>query len=230
MIVGTTALGKEWLITKAYQQGNDVAIEGWVSTPMRDLEKDILEPEAFSGEALAGYFQRGAPISTEHDTKGYPVGVMVRSSLVREGQVFQEETNQKRQDADTTYRYFDQHGTGWYGKGLIYDDKAKKGVLGGAVGAFSWIGMPRLWDDLPDGGKRFKTKGAINPLLEATITAYPINQAAIMRIAKAHGYTGEVKKSYKLDINAVIEAFMEMRSDIVEEAIRRAFEERQKNA
>jgi hypothetical protein len=228
MIVGTTALGKEWLITKAYREGDNLAIEGWISTPMRDMEKDILEPEAFSGDALAGYFQRGAPISTEHNTSGYPVGYMLRSTLVRQGQVIQEEKNPKHLEADPEYRYFDPLGIGWYGKGIIYDETASKNVTKGAVGAFSWIGMPRLWDDLPDGGRRFKTKGAINPLLEATITAYPINQAAIMRIAKSHGYDAVPKKTYKIDKRAVVEAFIEMRPEIVEEAVKRAFAERQK--
>src|SRR5260221_6994188 len=101
MIMGATALGKEWLITKAYTlDEGSLAIEGWISTPLKDMEKDILEPEAFSGETLYGLFQRGAPISTEHDTRGYPVGYLQKATLVREGKILQEEDNPKHEKVD----------------------------------------------------------------------------------------------------------------------------------
>src|SRR5258708_10699725 len=49
-------------------------VEGWISTPAKDIEKDVIEPEAFSGSALSLYMKRGAQVSAEHQTKSLPVG------------------------------------------------------------------------------------------------------------------------------------------------------------
>jgi hypothetical protein len=227
MILGASPslLGKEWIITKAYEKPDgSVAIEGWISTPLKDLEKDILEPEAFQGDGLTSYFQKGAPISSEHNTTGYPVGYLQKAVLVRSGAVLQEENNPRYDKAE--FRFFDPLGTGWYGLGTIYEEKAAAGVRKGSVGSFSWIGHPKTWQDLPGGGRRFSEKGAINPLLEVTITAYPINQAAIMRIAKAHGYVEE-KKLYVLNLSDV--ADLAVRPVAMHNAVDRAFNKGKNN-
>jgi hypothetical protein len=223
MLVGTSKslLGKEWIITKAYDKPDgSVAIEGWISTPLIDMEKDILEPEAFQGEGLTNYFQKGAPISSEHNTTGYPVGYLQKAVLNRAGVgIIQEENNPRYDRAE--FRFFDPLGTGWYGMGTIYEEKAANNVRKGTVGSFSWIGHPKTWEDRAGGGRRFSEKGAINPLLEVTITAYPINTAAIMRIAKAHGYVEEKKKMYVLNLSDV--ADLAMRPDTMRKATEREF-------
>src|SRR5258708_11464269 len=74
--------------------------EGFISTPDKDIERDILEPEAFSGEGLTGYMKRGAPVSIEHGTKTLPIGFMHKARLVRNGQVLQDENNPKHPPID----------------------------------------------------------------------------------------------------------------------------------
>lgn len=234
MILGKsqTLIGKDWLITKAYDQPDgSVAIEGWVSTPNRDMEKDILEPEAFAGDGFTQYFMRGAPISSEHNTNAYPVGYMHKAVLVRSGQIIQEENNPRYDRGD--FRFFDSSGTGWYGMGTIYDQKAAQSVKKGSVGSFSWIGMPTEWEDLQGGGRRFSKKGTINPLLEVTITAYPINSAAMMRIAKAHNIQLEEEapqKIYRISTADLIQAVVNsqrgqsIRQSVVQKAVDDAIE------
>lgn len=179
-------VGKEWLVTKAWANPDGtVNVEGWVSTNAKDIEKDIMEPETFQ-DSIEGYFERGAPISTEHNTRDYPVGYMLRSILVRDGQAFMDLQNPRHPQGNFKYR--DDTGTGWYGLGVIDDERAALAVAKGKLSSFSWIGMPRLWTPIPGGGRHFSQKGGIDPLLEATITAYPINPTAIMRVAKAYGY------------------------------------------
>jgi hypothetical protein len=222
----TTPIGKEWLVSKSYRNPDGtLSIEGWVSTPKQDIEKDILEPEGFSGEGFYGYMSRGAPVSTEHDTNSWPIGYIQKATLVRAGKILQEEVNPKVEKGE--YRYFDRSMIGWYARGVIDDDKAIEYIGKGKLGAFSWIGMPRVWEDLKGGGRRFSQKGAINPLLEVTVTAYPINVDAVMRIAKAHGYQPE-PKAYKLDVQAVVDAYISMRSASMREAVESAFAKEQK--
>src|SRR6266700_3948971 len=76
--------------------------------------------------------------------------------------------------------------------GNIYDQKAGLGVMKGTVRYFSWIGMPNRWKDQPDGGRHFTDPGSIDPLIEVTLTGFPVNNQAVMRIAKAQGYSPEI--------------------------------------
>ena len=194
-ILGKSAnfVGKAWALVKAYPQPDgSVVAEGWISTPLQDMEKDILEPEAFKGDALANYFAKGAPVSFDHDTTSAPVGYMQKAVLVRNGVVIQQEDNPLHERAN--WLAYDGFGTGWYGNIRITEEKAADPVRKGLVRGFSWIGYPREWEPVDGGGRRFSRAGAINPLLETTITAYPINHTAIMRIAKARGWAPEDKK------------------------------------
>lgn len=231
MIVGQSLIlmSKEWLITKAYPQPDgSVSIEGWISTPLQDMEKDIIEPEAFAGTGFQSYFEHGAPISSNHDTTGYPVGHMVKGVLVRNGVVIQSENHPDYPDVKFTS--FDGFGTGWYGRGIIHEKRAADYITKGMMRSFSWIGKPTNWEDLPDGGRHFKSRGAINPLLEATVTAYPINQAAVLRIAKAHGYELEVpepKQMYVIDLAAVVGAAISSprTAEVIAADVRDAFDQ-----
>ena len=182
---------KDGLAVKSFiKDDGTVGFEGWISTPDQDTEKDILEPEAF-WDGLQRYMKRGAPVSTEHNMKGFPVGYLTKSTLMRDGKPFQEEYNPKQ--SFDGYRYLD-GGTGWYAAGVVYDQQAAMGVVKGTVNSFSWVGFPVKWENIAGGGKRFKEAGSINPLVEATLTAYPINTAATMRIAKAAGFMPKITK------------------------------------
>lgn len=175
-----------------------VDVEGWISTPLKDIEKDEIEPESFT-PALADYMQRGAPISIEHGTKMLPVGLLQKAAVVRDGQIIEVIDNPRHEP--TEFRYSFDGKTGFYGKGNVYDQKAAIAVAKGTVSSFSWIGMPKEWDSLPDGGRRFTKAGGINPLLEITLTAYPINTSATMRLAKAAGYVPALSR---LDIQRLL--------------------------
>jgi hypothetical protein len=233
VLVGTNhaLLGKEWIITKAYDRPDgSVAIEGWISTPIKDLEKDILEPEAFMGEGMTTYFSKGAPVSSEHSTTGYPVGYLLKAALVRNGVILQQEDNPLHDKTD--FLDFNGMGTGWYGLGLVDEPEAAANVRKGKVRSFSWIGHPNSWETLSDGGRRFVERGAINPLLETTITAYPINVSAMMRIAKAHGFAVEPApedqpkvKVYSIPTQALIDLVMNSQhvQEMSKSAMERAF-------
>ena len=197
-------LGKGFELRKSYIRADgSLGIEGWVSTPAKDIEKDVMEPESFAGDGLHAYMQRGAPISVEHNTRTFPVGFMQKSLLVRDGKIIQQEDNPKHPVVEPR---FYEGGTGWYGVGTIYDKAAAIGVMKGTVSSFSWLGMPVEWDNFPDGGKHFTKKGSVNPLLEVTVTAYPVNTTATMRIAKSLGYIPHMdrKRMAELLTNPVV--------------------------
>lgn len=190
--LGKTFTGlKSGLMLAVVNSDGSVDVEGWISTPTKDIEKDIMEPESFS-PAYQEYMQRGAPMSVEHGTKLLPVGFLQKAALVRDGKAI-EVTDNPKHDA-VEFRYPFDGKSGWYGRGNIYDPKAAMGVVKGTVSSFSWIGMPKEWEDLPDGGRRFSKPGAINPILETTLTGYPINTTATMRIAKAAGYVHSLSR------------------------------------
>ena len=197
-------IGKPWLVTKAWTNDDgSVNVEGWVSTNEIDLEKDILEPETFSDRPIEQYMERGAPVSCEHNTDDMPVGYMLKAALVREGAIFQQLDNPRHPTLD--FRYFDpaQTQSGWYGLVTIDEERTARAVTKGKLSSFSWIGMPKAWTPLPGGGRHFNVKGGINPLLEATITAYPVNPTAIMRVAKAYGYVEETRPRLTLSREGV---------------------------
>ncbi len=203
-----------------------VNVEGWISTSHKDLEKDILEPESFS-PALSAYMERGAPISIEHGIKTLPVGFLQRAVLVRDGNILEAVDNPKHEKGE--FKHFkdmlSDGGTGWYGLGNVYDQKAAFGIVKGTVSSFSWIGKPQKWRDQPDGGRHFLEAGAIDPLIEVTVAAYPINTHAAMKIAASLGYTTEInlRELYvdPLILETVIEILVEpgTSSGAVEEVV-----------
>ena len=198
MQIGKTApisksvdIGTGKVMKAVIQYDGTIRIEGFVSTNDPDIEGDILEPEAFSGKALTDYMQRGAPMSMEHQTKSLPVGYLTKSMLVRSGRPIQEEDNPKQEGSP--FKYFN-GGTGWYATGVIYDKEAVKHVVKGTLSSFSWIGLPQEWEVVGK-GRKFSAPGSIHPLIETTVTAFPINTAATMRIVKARGQLPKVSLS-----------------------------------
>jgi hypothetical protein len=175
-------VSKSFTVEKAVQNEDGTAtIEGWISTPHKDLEKDIAEPEAFAGDTFTSYFQRGAPVSSNHDTDSYPVGHLQKSVLVRDGVIIQTEVH------PTDPREFLEgpgNGSGWYGIGVIDGKDASNAIKKGNIRSFSWIGNLAEYTPLTGGGRRYKR---IDPLIETTVAAYPVNTKAVMRIAKSYG-------------------------------------------
>lgn len=175
-------VAKSMLVTKSWSDARtgDVFIEGWVSTEARDQQKDIVPPEAFSS-ALPEYMARYAPLTTEHrlypnikkgQLEQYPVGHMQRIALVRDGQVLQEAVHPTD---PAEFEHFPGFGTGAYGRGVINDNTAATQVVKGNMAGFSWVGRLKEYDLLPDGGKRYNR---IEPWLETTLSAFPVNSTA----------------------------------------------------
>jgi hypothetical protein len=166
-------------IEKAFEDGDgNTVIEGWASTEDRDIEKDVVPPECFVG-ALDEYMARKAPLSSDHDTRGYPIGHAQRIALVRDGAIFKSAVHPN--DA-ADFEHFPSSGTGMYGRYVITDPAAASAVKKGNVGGFSWIGNLREYAPLPGGGRKFIT---VDPLRENTIAAYPVNGKAVLTAVKA---------------------------------------------
>lgn len=207
-------LGKSFEIRKSFvRTDGSLGIEGWISTPKKDIEKDVLEPEAFAGDGLRDYMRRGAPVSVEHNTRTIPSGYLQKAVLFRDGQPIQIEYNPKQPlMRGEDFRAFD-GGTGWYGLGAIYNPHVSLGIQKGVLSSFSWLGMPVEWEDFPDGGKHFVKKGAVNPIIEVTVTAYPVNTSATMRIAKARGFIPHLDRKRLAELLAnplVVEAVVDI--------------------
>jgi hypothetical protein len=180
-------VAKSALIEKAWT-GSDgcVYIEGWISTPDQDIQGDIVLPEAFAGKALTDYAARRMPLSSEHGKTysgrklgDYPIGHMQRVALVRDGRIFDEATHITD---PTEFEHFPGSGTGVYGRGVINEHTAATSVAKGNIGGFSWIGKVAKWEALPGGGKRYQQ---VDPWLESTIAAYPINGNAKVLAARS---------------------------------------------
>jgi hypothetical protein len=170
-VVSKGVVSKSLYIAKAWWNDGKTFIEGWISTEDRDTEKDIVPPECFL-DSMKGYFDRRAPLSSNHAMKSYPVGHLQKSILVRDGNVLASFSH-PTDPAD--FEHFPSVGTGWYARGRVTDLDAAKSVTDGNVGAFSWVGKVSKATPLPDGGHKFIE---VSPLLEATIAAYPINPQA----------------------------------------------------
>lgn len=159
------------LAHKARLDNGDTVIEGWVSTPDPDLDKDIVEPGAFLG-AMDAYASVGMPLSSEHNVNAYPVGHGQRVAVVENGQIKKSSTHP---DDPAEFEHFPSSGSGVYGRFVITEPAASLAVYKGNVRGFSWIGKPMEKEPLPSGGSRIKR---VEPWLESTIAAYPVNQRA----------------------------------------------------
>lgn len=178
MPIDEETIEKEFMVSKAWMSGGVCYAEGWLSTNERDRQKEITEPEAFSN-SLDGYFSRGAPMTSVHDDKPYPIGHVQKAALVREGQIFKESLHPTD---PANFEYFPASGTGVYGRVAINDDRASDQVRKGNVRSFSYFGVAKLVEPLAGGGRRYLE---INPLIECCIAAFPINAGAVMTVAKA---------------------------------------------
>jgi hypothetical protein len=170
------------LIQKSWEVDGVQYIEGWMSTPDRDLEKDVVEPEAFLGTPLSDYFARSAPLSLEHGTNALPAGHLQKAAIIRDGRVLQEEAHPTD---PAEFGHLPTSGSGVWVRAIINEEPAVSTVRKGNVGGMSFIGNFTRSERLPGGGRRLLQ---INPLIESTVAAYPVNpKAAFTRVQKALG-------------------------------------------
>jgi hypothetical protein len=150
------------------------------------------------------------PLSSEHAMKSLPIGHGQHIALVRDGHVFAEATH-PTDKAD--FEHFPGTGTGVYGRYVITDPQHAAQVLKGNIGGFSWVGNLKEYEPLPGGGRRF-LPDSIQPWLESTVAAYPVNGKAILLAAKA--YEAELapqqpEESYEVDdtLEALLQGALE---------------------
>lgn len=171
----------EGVITKAWgEPGKDCFIEGWLSTPDLDTQGDIVEPEAFM-DSLDGFFARRAPTSFLHNGQTLPAGHLQKAAIVRGGKILK--TVEHPTDA-ADFEHFPATGTGVYVRGVLNTPEVADAVRKGNVGGFSFIGNGKTYSPLGKKGHRYTE---INPLIESTVAPYPINQNAVITVAKAFG-------------------------------------------
>lgn len=182
-------VAKEFVSVKSFRkEGEPLIIEGWLSTPDQDLEKDIVQPESFK-VAMKGYFSRRAPLSYEHKTDRLPAGHLQRAAIVRDGKIVTQAAHPSDPaDFEHMQESMDETGTrtGVYVRGTITNETVGKSVDQGDMGSFSYIANVTKYRTLPGGGREFLEQ---DPWLESTVAAYPVNKNAIITVAKAYGLT-----------------------------------------
>jgi hypothetical protein len=168
------------MLMKAVADGDDLIVEGWVSTPAEDLQRDIVLPEAFI-KAMDGYATTGMPLTTEHELypngkqlKRYPVGHGQRVAVIKAGEIVKSVTHP---DDAAEFEYFPNAGDGVWGRYRVTEATAAGAVRKGNLRGFSWIGWPE------DGGVQpRRPKGVIFKSIrhwaETTMAAFPVNQTA----------------------------------------------------
>jgi hypothetical protein len=167
------------LVLKSFQAADgSTIVEGWISSPDMDLQKEMYTPLAFA-DAVDDYMACGGPMSCEHKTDALPVGHMQRVAVVQDGRILK--TAEHPTDA-ANFQHFPNSGSGLYGRARVTDGAVGFSVKSGNLRAFSWIGKPTHSEPLPGGGRRVTR---VYPLLETTLTAYPVNQRATVLAAKA---------------------------------------------
>ena len=147
---------KTFIIQKAFEapDGEGTIIEGWTRPKTATSKRTWCLPKP-SRASLDEYMARKGPLSSEHDTKGYPIGHAQRLALVRDGKIFKSATHP---DDPAEFEHFPSSGTGMYGRYIITDPTAAHAVKKGNVGGFSWIGNLKSlrttswwWQALPPG-------------------------------------------------------------------------------
>ena len=174
------------VIIKALNDEPDspLVVEGWVSTPDEDWQRDVVLPEAFV-KALDGYAGVGMPLTTEHqmfpDKNGltrYPVGHGQRIAIYKGGTVIAEATH----PTDVAeFENLPAGGDGVWGRFLITEQEASGAVRKGNVRGFSFIAVPGSEQPRRPKGRLITE---LRQWAECTVAAFPVNQGA--RIVAAH--------------------------------------------
>lgn len=192
----TLLISKLGLIVKSWQENDVTYIEGWLSTPLRDLEKDVTEPEAFL-DSMESYFARRAPLSIEHGTRTIPVGHLQKAAILRNGQVLKAAAHPTD---PAEFTQLPDTGTGVWARAAINEEPGISAIRKGNVGGFSFIAQANTYEPLAGGRYRYTR---LDPWLESTIAAYPVNSQAIFSVAKAYGI-GETPHMTPEEIQALL--------------------------
>lgn len=198
-------VAKEFAAVKSFRsgEGEPLVIEGWLSTPDPDLEKDIVQPESFT-KSIKSYFRRRAPLSYEHKTDRIPAGHLQRGAIVRDGQIITQATHPSDPHS---FEHFEESmaetgtRTGVYVRGVITNEMVGKSVERGDMGSFSYIANVTKFRYLPGGGREFLEQ---DPWLESTVAAYPVNQNAVITVAKAYGLVEESMPNWETKLDELL--------------------------
>ncbi len=194
--IGFFELQKAW-----GDDGQDCFYEGWLSTPSRDLEKDITEPEAFI-PSLSSYFARRAPVSVQHGTQFLPAGHLQKAVVVRDGNVLAEASHPT--DA-ADFEHFPSSGSGVWVRGRLTESPARDSVRKGNCGGMSFIALATEYSNLPGGGRRITR---LDPLQETTVAPYPVNSEATIAVAKAFGLSPAEEHSHEDNMTQSIDELL----------------------
>lgn len=165
---------KATFVMKAWQEdgSEDTHFESWVSTPDRDRQKDIVEPEGFS-DVIDTYMANFAPLTSEHNMRALPVGHLCKAALVRNGNILKAAYH----PADPAeFQFFPGNGTGVYARGIVTEPGHARALAKGNMGGMSWTGNAE-GTPLPGGGTHYTR---VTDWLETTLAAYPVNPNAVV--------------------------------------------------
>ncbi len=184
-------IGKDFVISKSWSVDGspDCYIEGWVSTPDEDREKDVIVAGAFS-KAMDNYFERRAPISYIHEGKSLPAGHLQRAATVIDGKIVKSVVH-PTDPAD--FEDFPAAGNGTYIRAVLNAPPVAESVRKGNCGGMSFIGNATSYSPRSPRGRHITE---INPWIESTVAPYPINTKAIITIAKAYGLEEPTEKEH----------------------------------
>ncbi len=168
----------EYVIEKAWADGENTIFEGWMSTPKKDRQNQITPPEAFT-DALDSYFARSAPLSAVHDMKHLPIGHLQKAALVRDGVVFKSSSHPTD---PAEFTLFPGTGTGVWVRGVVNEPTHAHSIAKGNMGGMSWTGVVKKMTYDHTGTE---VLAQIDPLLESTLAPYPVNPEARVMATKA---------------------------------------------
>jgi hypothetical protein len=165
---------KSWFPTD-----EEARFEGWLSTPTLDREQDITEPEAFIS-AAQNYFYRMAPLSVQHGTQYLPIGHLQKAAILRDGKVLADFSNPTDEEK---FQDLPSQGSGVWVRGVVNEEPGLSALRKKNVRGMSYIAKARSKEPLPGGRWRYTE---FDPWVESTISAYPINNDAVIDVVKAY--------------------------------------------
>lgn len=166
------------VLIKAMDGTEEVIIEGWVSTPDEDFERDVIEPEAFI-PAMDGYAGVGMPLTSEHqmfpdrnELVKLPVGHGQRIAVVKDGKIIKAATHP---DDAADFEFFPGMGDGVWGRFLVTDATCASAIKKGNIRGFSFVCWP---GDAQPRYPRGRLVKSVRHWAETTVAAFPVNQGS----------------------------------------------------
>lgn len=183
-------------IVKSWDVGDDAIWEGWLSTPHMDREKDVTLPTAFV-KPMDAYFSLRAPVSLEHDGKNIPIGHLQKAAVLVDGKVVK---SAEHPTDPHDFEFLPLAGSGVWVRGIANEPLGIRAIRKGNVGGMSFIATATA-EALP-GGRYTYTN--LDPWVESTIAAYPINPQAVIAVTKAYGLPQEGTTNMTLSVEQIM--------------------------